>query len=89
MYHKFIAQSENQCRNVALSDPSIKRQELRTTKEALATYQEMKSQKIFIKKRNRIIQNGWRDGILGVDMPGDQGSHFYSPQILKEELKKA
>ena len=55
----------------------------------MQTFQEMKSQKIFIKKRNRIIQNGWRDGIVGVEQPGDYGSHFYSPEILKQEQKKA
>jgi hypothetical protein len=59
------------------------RQELQEVKEALHTFQDIKSQKIFIKKRNRIFQNGWRDGILGVDMPGDQGSYFYTPEILK------
>ena len=56
-------------------------------KQALSTFQEMKSQKIFIKKRNRLIQNGWRDGILGVEMPGDKNSYFYSANILKEEAK--
>ena len=49
----------------------------------------MKSQKIFIKKRNRIIQNGWRDGILGVEMPGETNSHFYTPELLKEEERRA
>jgi hypothetical protein len=50
----------------------------------------MKSQKIFIKKRNRIIQNGWRDGILGVELPGDdQVSYFYTPEILKQEERRA
>ena len=67
--------------------PSQRRQEIQQMKQALSTFQEMKSQKIFIKKRNRLIQNGWRDGILGVEMPGDKNSYFYSANILKEEAK--
>lgn len=59
-------------------------------KEAVQAFQEIKSQKIFIKKRNRIIQNGWRDGILGVELPGDDSSsYFYTPDILKQEEKRA
>ena len=80
---EYQAQSDDQCRAVTLGVPSEKRQELKQVKDALSTFQEMKSQKIFIMKRNRIIKNGWRDGILGVEMPGDSGSHFYSPDILK------
>ena len=50
----------------------------------------MKSQKIFIKKRNRLIQNGWRDGILGVELPGDEeASYFYTPELLRQEEKRA
>jgi hypothetical protein len=50
----------------------------------------MKSQKIFIKKRNRIIQNGWRDGILGVELPGDEeASYFYTPELLRQEERRA
>jgi hypothetical protein len=50
----------------------------------------MKSQKIFIKKRNRLIQNGWRDGILGVELPGDEeASYFYTPELLRQEERRA
>jgi hypothetical protein len=45
---------------------------------------------MFIKKRNRIIQNGWRDGIVGVERPGDDpSSYFYTPDILKQEERRA
>ena len=60
-----------QSRSTSLATPLEKREELSAMKEAVATFQEMRSQKIFIKKRNRVIQNSWRDGILGVEMPGD------------------
>jgi len=73
----------------SLATPAEKREELSAMKEAVATFQEMRSQKIFIKKRNRVIQNSWRDGILGVEMPGDQGSYFYTPAILQEEQRQA
>jgi hypothetical protein len=78
-----------QARSSSLATPAEKREELSAMKEAVATFQEMRSQKIFIKKRNRVIQNTWRDGILGVEMPGDQGSYFYTPAILQEEQKQA
>lgn len=73
---------------VHIQPPILKRKDLLDAKEAIASLNDIKSQKIFIKKRNRVIQNGWRDGILGVDMPGDAGSHFYTPEILKQETKK-
>ena len=38
-----------------IAPPLHKREELQVAKEALKTFQDMKSQKIFIKKRNRII----------------------------------
>lgn len=78
-----------QSRSTSLATPAEKREELSAMKEAVATFQEMRSQKIFIKKRNRVIQNTWRDGILGVEMPGDQGSYFYTPAILQEEQRQA
>jgi hypothetical protein len=68
----------------SLSSPAKKREELQRMKEAMQTYQDMKSQKIFIKKRNRLMQNGWRDGVLGVEIPGDaETSYFYTPEILR------
>ena len=73
---------------IHIQPPIEKRKDLLEAKAAIATLNDIKSQKIFIKKRNRIIQNGWRDGILGVDMPGDTGSHFYTPEILKQETRK-
>ena len=55
--------------------------------KTLKELQEIKSQKLFIKKRNRVIQSAFRDGILGVEQPGDLNSYFYSAQILKEEAQ--
>ncbi|CDW82218.1 UNKNOWN [Stylonychia lemnae] len=71
--------------NADLKYPSQRRQEIYEAKEAFKNYQEIKSQKIFIKKRNRLIQNGWRNGIVGVEVPGDQGSLFYSQKILRQQ----
>lgn len=54
--------------------------------KVLKTHSEIKTQKLFIKKRNRVIQSVYRDGILGIEEPGDKNSHFYSIQI--EEIQR-
>jgi hypothetical protein len=55
----------------------------------LKNFQEIKSQKLFIKKRHRVIQSQYRDGILGVEQPGDKGSYFYSNKLIRDEHMKA
>ena len=56
---------------------------------AMKQYKDIKAQKISIKQRNRMIQNAYRTGILGIEQPGDPGSYYYSDKIIKEEQKKA
>lgn len=35
---------------------------------------------MFINKRDRVIRNGWRHGILGVENPDDPGTDLYKDQ---------
>jgi len=60
--------------------------EVQSVKKAQQEYAESKSQRMFINKRNRQITNGWKDGILGVEQPGDK-SHFYSDKQIQYEQK--
>jgi len=46
------------------------RDEMRKMKEARAEFN-------FINKRDRVIRNSWKHGILGVENPDDPGSDFY------------
>eukprot|EP00347_Sterkiella_histriomuscorum_P012829 403367067 len=73
--------------NTDLKFPSQRRSDIQQAKDTLREYQEIKSQKIFIKKRNRLIQSQWRDGIVGVEVPGDKGSIFYSQKLLRDEQR--
>jgi len=81
LIHKFASERAKP----SVCFPKSRREEIVEMKDAIARLAETKSQKLFIKKRNRVITNGWRDGILGVEVPGDPNSHFYSNKILKEE----
>jgi hypothetical protein len=72
-----------------VSLPSEKRKEINQMKLAVKEFKDTKTQLKFIKKRNRIIQNGYREGIVGVEMPGDRGSQFYSAAVIREEVAKA
>lgn len=40
-------------------------------------FKETKEQQMFINKRDRIIRNGWRHGILGVESPDDPGTDIF------------
>lgn len=35
-----------------------------------------------------MIKNAYKNGILGVEIPGDRGSYFYSNQIVNSERNK-
>ena len=35
-----------------------------------------------------MIQSGYKTGILGVELPGDANSYFYSNKILQDEKNK-
>lgn len=50
---------------------------------------EMKSQKLFMTKTDRVIKSVHRDGILGVELPGDPDSYFYSDNCVKAEKHKS
>jgi hypothetical protein len=41
-------------------------------------FNKLKSFRMLINKQDRLIKNGWRNGILGVDVPGNDASEFYS-----------
>lgn len=40
-------------------------------------FKETKEQQMFINKRDRVIRNGWRHGILGVENPDDPGTDIF------------
>jgi len=46
-------------------------------KEELKKFKEFKDTQKFVGKRDRILKNGWRHGILGVENPDDPGTDIY------------
>lgn len=47
----------------------------------------MKTQQVFFGKRDRIIKNGWRHGIFGVEDPDNTNpSVFYKESLEKKNL---
>ena len=68
----------------AVCFPAERRLEVEVVKKAMQDYKEKKQERAFITKRNRQIKSGWKDGILGVEQPGDR-SYFYSDKQLQLE----
>jgi len=54
--------------------PSQRRAEVAQTKTEMKQYQELKNQRQFIKRRSKLIKSGWRNGIVGIEMPNEEGS---------------
>lgn len=54
----------------------------------MGTMNDMKSRKLFLNKTDRVIKCMHRDGILGVELPGDKNSYFYSNKCLKIEKRR-
>ena len=55
----------------AIKMPSMRREEVADSKRAMLEYQEQKEQKMFIKRRTKLIRNHWRNGIAGVEDMGE------------------
>lgn len=52
--------------------------EFQQARKSLAEYNELKQTKNFINKRDRIMKNSWRHGVVGVENPNDPDSEVYS-----------
>jgi hypothetical protein len=52
--------------------PSEHRRAVFDAKNLRKDYSEVKNQKVFLKKRMKLIQSGWRNGVVGVEGPQDQ-----------------
>ena len=60
--------------------------EFMQTKQALKDYNNSKTTKNFLAKRDRIIKNGWRHGVLGVESPENPDSDIYN-EAYKAKVK--
>lgn len=56
-------------------------------KEDLQKYKEFKEQQIFVNKRDRLLRNGWRHGILGVENTDDPGTDIYKEVQAKRNYQ--
>ena len=54
--------------------PSALRGEVQKIKTDLKQYYEAKQKRHFIKRRARLVKNAWRNGIVGVELPNEQGA---------------
>jgi hypothetical protein len=52
--------------------PKARREEVRRHKEMRREFTQVKKQKMALKRRMKLIQQGWRNGIVGVEGPDDQ-----------------
>ena len=67
-----------------LRSPAQRRAELKEIKTKLHDFNAMKTQQVFFGKRDRIIKNGWRHGIFGVEDPDSTNpSVFYRESLDK------
>lgn len=69
--------------------PQARREEVNAIKNQIKEYQDAKERKFFIKRRVKLIKNGWRNGIVGVEMPNEEStdqSIFYKSNA--GDLKK-
>ena len=53
--------------------PSTRRSENYDTKKEIKEYQEIKEKRQSIKRRIKLVKNAWRNGIVGVEMPNEEG----------------
>lgn len=53
-------------------------QEFCEARNTLKEYNELKNTKNFLSKRDRIMKNGWRHGVVGVENPLSPDSDIYS-----------
>lgn len=68
-----------------LRTPAERRAELKDIKTKLQDFNAMKTQQVFFGKRDRIIKNGWRHGIVGVEDPDSSNpSVFYKDTLEKK-----
>ena len=58
----------------ALMFPSAARSSVYDTKREIKEYQEVKARRQFIKRRVKLVKSGWRNGIVGVEMPNEEGN---------------
>jgi cell division protein FtsB len=70
-----------------LVSPGMRRNEVNQIKTQIKEYQDLKERRSQIKRRVKLIKTGWRNGIVGVELPNEsQESVFYQSHI--EELSK-
>ncbi|CDW71374.1 UNKNOWN [Stylonychia lemnae] len=72
----------------ALRSPKQRRDELQQIKQNLEIYSEFKQQQMFVGKRERLLKNGWRHGIVGVENSGTVGDQSQSVFYKEATLKK-
>lgn len=51
-------------------------------KSELAEFRRLKDFRMKVNRQDRMIKNGWKDGILGVEIVGDQNSEFYDQKTI-------
>ncbi len=61
-------------------------QEFCETRDTLKEYNELKKNKNFLTKRDRIMKNGWRHGVVGVENPLSPDSDVYNDIYLAKTL---
>ncbi len=67
--------------------PAERRAELKEIKTKLQEFNAMKTQQVFFGKRDRIIKNGWRHGIVGVEDPDSSNPSVFYQQALEKKNK--
>ncbi len=70
-----------------LRSPAERRAELKDIKSKLEDFNATKTQQVFFGKRNRIIKNGWRHGIVGVEDPDSPTPSVFYQEALERKNK--
>lgn len=67
LHQAFIPQEPTQ----HLVQPMERRSEVNSMKSQIKEYQQLKERRSQIKRRAKLIKTGWRNGIVGVEMPNE------------------
>mmetsp|Transcript_5068 Transcript_5068/g.4631 ORF Transcript_5068/g.4631 Transcript_5068/m.4631 type:complete len:144 (+) Transcript_5068:359-790(+) len=60
-----------------LKSPAQTKAEFEEAKNMMRQYQDFKEKHNFVNKRAKVLNGGWKHGILGVEIPDDLGSNMF------------
>ena len=90
MLYTNYAEAETEVAKTLLSQPGTKRQEIRDAKAKLDEFAAFKESHKFVGRRERVIKNGWKHGVTGLDNADSENtSIFYQDSKKRKDSSQA